>query len=956
MTTIRIPWFACMFLLTMCAAFARAADVPLLRAYPDPVPDDVTFDTVVKSQSLPFMKYPVNALGTKVHPEEFHLTSSGELILPYTHDWRGLCVAPLVGVRTANAENAKTVLSLPPADGVTSSLVEGYMPAVENRWKVGDIEISELAFATEGGKFESTTGREALIALVRYMLKNTSSSAAEVEFALQFGEAHNALSVKTIPSVYPHRLSFESNYIRQEDGAAIARLLTKDEKASFEPIVESQSDPAKSIILNEKEENIASPEYKVQIEREGDKVTVATWQAPSGMDLYIESARIHSSPLAVDVEIVDAQGVTKLVVKLSRTGFSSDDRSLTDYIAPGQASAPLPWAELVKAIPQGKSTLVLRCYYPVGAERKLVSSWSPIVILAHPDVFPRFKNVFAHNTDKNRLHFKKSLAAGQSKSIEIAVPYFPLPKQNQGPLDSLRFDEEFAGFQKYWSKELNRNADFTVPESRIRNAYRACLASNMILTDRDPKSGVLMPHPDPVGYEAVWAGDGSVSIQAMDRLGYHQEAESMLDYFLSRQGTDKPEGDVSSAEGFFSGDVDLKWMNQDGFVLWAMAEHYKLTHNDQWLRRVAPQLVKGCDWIIRERTRTKTMENGQKVKHYGLLPKGRPSDLYIWDNWYWTDTYSYMGLRGTADVLAAIGMKKDAERLAAEADDYKACILDSIKRSIDPQIKPPFLPPSPYRVGPPSFDFYNEYWYTISGPLYMVEAGLLDAKDERVSGTCYWIEKCGLYSGLPAFTAGAIDPYYVYNQSLTQLLRGEQSKFAWTLYSLTSYAMSQGTYATIEGQNIVTGFNSDVWCASRQPHMHSNSRFLDMVRIALLLEDGETLHLLAGAPREWLADGQTIEVKRAPSYFGEVNFTAHSQAAQGKISIDIEPPQWQAPKVVLHVRPPTRYGKIQSVQVNGKDWNEFSEESVDIPRLEKKAHILCTFSTSKSLDSSPPER
>jgi len=43
-----------------------------------------------------------------------------------------------------------------------------------------------------------------------------------------------------------------------------------------------------------------------------------------------------------------------------------------------------------------------------------------------------------------------------------------------------------------------------------------------------------------------------------------------------------------------------------------------------------------------------------------------------------------MGLRETADVLAAIGMKDEATRLAAEADDYKACILDSIERSIDP--------------------------------------------------------------------------------------------------------------------------------------------------------------------------------------------------------------------------------------------------------------------------------
>ena len=174
------------------------------------------------------------------------------------------------------------------------------------------------------------------------------------------------------------------------------------------------------------------------------------------------------------------------------------------------------------------------------------------------------------------MSVKQTLAPGESRSVDLAVPYFALPKDAGRQLETLRIDDELGKFREFWSRELNRNAEFIVPESRIRDAYRACAASNFILIDRDPTTGLLMPHPDALGYEAVWAGDGSVSIQATDRMGYHKDAESMLDYFLARQGKEKPDGDVQSAEGFFSGDVDLKWMNQDGFVLWALAEHYKL--------------------------------------------------------------------------------------------------------------------------------------------------------------------------------------------------------------------------------------------------------------------------------------------------------------------------------------------------------------------------------------------
>jgi hypothetical protein len=736
------------------------------------------------------MKYPVTIFGAKVHPEEFYITPSGQLIVPYANNGVGLGLVALVAMRTDDA-SGRSVPILPPVESVKTRLVDGYLPAVENEWKIGDLKMKQLAFATLGGKFESLTAKEPLIAMVRYTLTNESAASREAVLAIQLYATARGQSVKAVPPANPNEFSFDSPLLKQKDGAIVACLLTKDINASFQPLT------------------------------------------------------------------------------------------------------------------------------PANEDKK--------------------------NPEGNRLTLNLPLAAGESKTVELAIPYFPLAGEAGQKLADLRVDGELAVFREYWARELDRNAQFIVPEKMIRDAYRTCLANNLLLIDRDPNTGVLMPHPDALEYEAVWAGDGSVSIQAMDRMGFHDESAKMLEYFLARHGRDVPEGDVSSAEGFFSGDVGLKWMNQNGFVLWAMSEHYKLTRDDAWLKKVAQPMMKGCDWIDRERARTKTMENGRKVKHYGLLPKGRPSDLYIHDNWYWTDTYSYMGLRGTADVLAQIGMKDEAAKLATEADDYKACILDSIDRSLDPNVKPTFVPPSPYRAGPPTPQFFYENWYSICSPIYMVEAGLLDAKSPKIDGTCYWLEKYGLFTGLPSFGDQLIDPYYGYSLSLAQLLRGEADKFDWTLYSVNAYAMGQGTYATIEGHNLITGFNAETWDANRQPHMHSNSRYIDWVRIALLLEDGDALHLMAGTPRGWLADGQTIEAKRAPSYFGEVNFTARSSIASGKISVEIEPTAWKKPNVILYVRPPVGAGKIKSVTVNGKDWKDFDGECVRIPKLDAKIVVNCFF-------------
>jgi hypothetical protein len=926
------------------AALACGAEQPKLQGYPDPLPEDMSYETVVKSQTFPPMKYPVTVIGAKVHPEEVHVTPSGELILPYTETWKGLCLATLVGTRATDGDAGQPITLLP-VEAINWRLVDGYMPAVENQWTVGDIGLRQVAFAMAGGEFESATGLEPLVTLVRYTVTNRAKDAPrEAVLAIQFGQAYGGLSMKALPPVYPQELSFETPCVRQKDGKVVACVLTKDVAASFKPLgAAAKTNPTDYTLVNEKEESVKGPEYAVDVERKGDALTVGAWQAPAGADLFVESSKGHSSGMVVDVTIVGSDGTVKPVGTLDRTRFSTTPVAVEDFVFPGEHSAALPWSELAKSLPQGKSKVVAHCRIASGAagKEKLVGSWEPIVVFARPGATPKFKNVGSRYSDENRLSFTIPLAAGESKVVELAVPYFPLDVGIQ--LAGFDVDKKLAKFRRYWSHELTRNADFVVPEKRVRDTYRTCLANNLMLIDRDPKSDVLMPHPDAVGYESVWAGDSGVIIQAMDRMGYHKETESMLDYFLARQGREKPEGDVLSTEGYFSGDVDLRWMNQNGFILWAMAEHYKLTHDKAWLHRVAPQMIRGCAWIARERARTKVLENGEKVRHYGLLPKGRPSDLYIWDNWYWTDTYSYMGLRGTADVLAAAGLKSYADELAAEADDYKACILSSIERSIDKKIKPPFLPPTPYRVGPPTHAFSDEFWYAISSPIYMVEAGLLDARDERIGGTTYWLEKEAMASGLPLLGVGSIDPYYVYNQSLTQLLRGEPAKFVWTLYSLSAYGMAQGTYATIEGHNLITGFNAESWEANRQPHMHSNSRYIDMVRIALVLEEGDTLHLMAGTPRWWLADGEKIEVRLAASYFGPVNFTMQSRVASGEVMVEVEPTPWQQPKVVIHVRPPTKYGKIKSVKVNGEDWKDFDGDSVTLPRLEKKTSVVCAF-------------
>ena len=90
--------------------------------------------------------------------------------------------------------------------------------------------------------------------------------------------------------------------------------------------------------------------------------------------------------------------------------------------------------------------------------------------------------------------------------------------------------------------------------------------------------------------------------------------------------------------------------------------------------------------------------------------------------------------------------------------------------------------------------------------------------------------------------------------------------------------------------------------------------------------DNETLLLCQAAPRKWFEDGSRICVQHAPTYFGPVSFTVECRTGQGEIAVTVNPPSRQIPKSLLvRLRHPAERA-IQSVQINGLDWEEFDRQ------------------------------
>ena len=96
-------------------------------------------------------------------------------------------------------------------------------------------------------------------------------------------------------------------------------------------------------------------------------------------------------------------------------------------------------------------------------------------------------------------------------------------------------------------------------------------------------------------------------------------------------------------------------------------------------------------------------------------------------------------------------------------------------------------------------------------------------------------------------------------------------------------------------------------------------------RWMLYMEEGQTLKLLAGVPRNWLENGKEIEVSNVASYFGPLSFRVTSNIDKGYIEATIECKSERMPQQVI-LRIPHPAGN-KPVRITGGSYNEADETS-----------------------------
>lgn len=512
-----------------------------------------------------------------------------------------------------------------------------------------------------------------------------------------------------------------------------------------------------------------------------------------------------------------------------------------------------------------------------------------------------------------------------SAQVCLRFPYHPSLAEGGSPVETLEpaeFDRKLAQARRFWQRWLGRGMQLEAPEPRVDQAWKAWLAYSFLNVDR--RGDLFEPHDGAGFYEAIFGYSALLYANALDLWGYPKEAERYLDTLLHHQQPD----------GLYTENFGLP---DTGALLLVLAEHHRLTGDDAWLRRVAPAMKAAAEWVIQRRRESHQAHAPTDVT-YGLI-RFRPYCDYaepVFD--YFGEVYNCVGMEQAAAAFARIGWQDEARRLQEEAARYRQDILASMDRAVIRREGLPILPMEPdthrllkstgYRAGG---------YYGLVASCFL-EAQFLPPNDPRTFWVTDFMErKRGLIAGSCEF-AGGIDHAYTYGYLLTQLRRDQVRRVILGFYSMLAYGMSRGTYSGVECTSITTGEN-----ALTLPHLYSCTQQLRLLRQMLVREEGDDLLLAYALPRSWLADGQRVAVRGAPTAFGPTSFEIVSNADSGRITVRLQPPTRKTPRAVrVRLRHPAA-ARIVRVTVNGRPWKAWSGDVIDLGPLRTPVEVQVQY-------------
>jgi len=538
------------------------------------------------------------------------------------------------------------------------------------------------------------------------------------------------------------------------------------------------------------------------------------------------------------------------------------------------------------------------------------------------------------------LRWSINLKPGEAYELFFIIPAITLTEDSKIETLARRdFESVKQRVFTFWENLTAKCAKIQTPEPWLNDFYKSHLRHLQVNCWKDLEEAPRRYAHVGTFYYGVYANESAMMISDLDRRGYHEAAEQNLQTWLDFQDTVSLPGNFQSKEGCFYGANGQEmggYNKHHGYVMWCMAEHWRYTHDREWMKKAAPKLIKACEWGIRERQATMKMDaQGNRPIEYGFLPAGGLEDVQ--DYWYWlaTNVSTVWGFDALVDALADYS-HPEAERLQEEAQAYHKDVLRGVRES---RIRAPvvrlrdgtYVPKYPSRLYERGrcVGWIRE---TLEGSLCLLLTGLVSPDSPQArwimkdyEDNLYISEDYG-YS-IPVFDkfwfsrggfsmqSNLLDSPmpYMHMDLVKHYLRAYFNAFTAAYFPeirmCNEHALPELGYPAGDHFKTSDEANSTYW-----------------LRLMFIYEDGKNLHLGRAIPRYWLKDGKKVSITGAATHFGRMSFTIESRSEQDEIEALVVPPLRNRPeKIYVRLRHPQRK-PIKRVEVNGQSYDQFNTE------------------------------
>ncbi|MBI4556429.1 MAG: hypothetical protein HY706_02505 [Candidatus Hydrogenedentes bacterium] len=499
--------------------------------------------------------------------------------------------------------------------------------------------------------------------------------------------------------------------------------------------------------------------------------------------------------------------------------------------------------------------------------------------------------------------------------LDMAIPFVTLTSPaDWSRVRALNFDRALERVAEHWRGRVEASAMIRTPEPMINDFYRAHMSHLLINTEREVNAAGRYIAKVGTFHYGAFANESCMMVSDLDRRGFHKRAEETLETWLHYQGTVPLPGDYSSHDGVFygAGGYEHGEYNQHhGWVLWCLGEHYWYTRDKAWLNRAAPHIVSGCEWIVEQRERTVEEAGRTPIRaiERGLLPPGTLEDIRDWRCWLSTNIYSWWGMQNAAAALADAG-HPDGRRLLDEAEAYRkdllAAFTEAMARAPVVRLRDgawvPHVPSEVHRRGR-SFGWITE---TLEGGIHLIRCGVIepwdplatwiiqDYEDNLYLSQQYGYELTGPDFDRYWFGRGGISMQAnLLCNPIPYLQRDEPKHFLRAYFNAFAASYFPDTRMMTEHALPNLGdWRGDHYKSSDE----ANSTY--WLRLMFVQERGDELWLGAAIPRYWLAEGQSIGIERAATFFGPMSLRYESHVKNGQITAFLDPPTRNPPRVI----------------------------------------------------------